>query len=127
MFFSIPETLVKADPVLQAFHVNIVPGVFLFIILGSALFMSNALIGFKKIESEKWYDSEIAAQAVEEINTNENKKIETAVEKPPAKLAIKKVNQNQFLSGKNLKLKKLECPSLMIEKDLLYKLHQKKG
>ena len=36
----------------------------------------------QEIESKKWYDSEIAAQAVEEINTNENKKIETAVKNP---------------------------------------------
>ena len=53
LFFSIPETLVGDDIILQAFHTSIVPGIFLFIILGSALFMSNALIGFKKIELER--------------------------------------------------------------------------
>ena len=53
LFFSIPDTLVGDDVILQAFHMNIVPGIFLFIILGSALFMSNALIGFKKLELDQ--------------------------------------------------------------------------
>ena len=53
LFFSIPENLVEGNIILENFHINIVPGIFLFIILGSALFMSNALIGFKKMESEK--------------------------------------------------------------------------
>ena len=53
LFFSIPENLVADYPALTQFHTNTIPGIFLFIILGSALFMSNALIGFKKIESEK--------------------------------------------------------------------------
>ena len=53
LFFSIPENLVSDNALLQSFHLDIVPGIFLFIILGSALFMSNALIGFKKLEFEK--------------------------------------------------------------------------
>jgi cell volume regulation protein A len=53
LFFSIPENLVVDYPALTEFHANTIPGIFLFIILGSALFMSNALIGFKKIESKK--------------------------------------------------------------------------
>ena len=46
LFFSIPEEHITAFE----FHENIIPGVLLFIILGSALTMSNALIAFKKIE-----------------------------------------------------------------------------
>jgi cell volume regulation protein A len=53
LFFSIPENLVGDNVLLQAFHADIIPGIFLFIILGSALFMSNALIGFKKLEEER--------------------------------------------------------------------------
>ena len=52
LFFSIPENLVADYPALNQFHIETIPGIFLFIILGSALFMSNALIGFKKIESK---------------------------------------------------------------------------
>ena len=36
----------------------------------------------QKIESKKWYDSEIAAQAVEEIKTNENKNVFTPTPQP---------------------------------------------
>ena len=61
----------------------------------------------QKIESEKWYDSKIAAQAVEEINTNENKKIETAVEKPLAKLPIKKSKLKSAPKRKKAKDKKV--------------------
>tara|TARA_B100001121_G_scaffold10476_1_gene8692 strand:- start:294 stop:1169 length:876 start_codon:yes stop_codon:yes gene_type:complete len=61
----------------------------------------------QKIESEKWYDSEIAALAVEEINTNENKKIETAVEKPLAKLPIKKSEPKSAPQQKKAKNKKV--------------------
>ena len=49
LFFSIPEEYV----VNTVFHSEVIPGVLLFIILGSALAMSNALIGVKKIEFEK--------------------------------------------------------------------------
>ena len=49
LFFSIPEEYV----VDMIFHTEIIPGVLLFIILGSALAMSNALIGVKKLEFEK--------------------------------------------------------------------------
>ena len=61
----------------------------------------------QKIESKKWYDSEIAAQTVEEINTNENKKIETAVERPPAKLPIKKSKPKSAPQRKKSKIKKV--------------------
>ena len=61
----------------------------------------------QKIESKKWYDSEIAAQAVEEINTNENKKIETAVEKSPVKLPIKKTKPKSVPQRKKAKIKKV--------------------
>ena len=61
----------------------------------------------QKIESKKWYDSEIAAQAVEEINTNENKKIETAVEKPLAKLPIIKSKPKSVPQKKKVKNKKV--------------------
>jgi len=46
LFFSIPEEYITV----VSFHENIIPGVLLFIILGSALAMSNALIVFKNIE-----------------------------------------------------------------------------
>ena len=46
LFFSIPDKYVTA----LDFHENIIPGVLLFIILGSALAMSNALITFKNIQ-----------------------------------------------------------------------------
>ena len=49
LFFSIPEEYV----VNNVFHSEIIPGILLFIILGSALAMSNALIGVKKLEFEK--------------------------------------------------------------------------
>lgn len=49
LFFSIPEEYV----VNTVFHTEIIPGILLFIILGSALAMSNALIGVKKLEFEK--------------------------------------------------------------------------
>ena len=49
LFFSIPEEYV----VNTVFHSEIIPGILLFIILGSALAMSNALIGVKKLEFEK--------------------------------------------------------------------------
>ena len=61
----------------------------------------------QKIESKKWYDSEIAAQAVEEINTNENKKIETAVEKSPVKLPIKRSKPKSVPQRKESKIKKV--------------------
>ena len=61
----------------------------------------------QKKESKKWYDSEIAAQAVEEINTNESKKIETAVEKSPVKLPIKKSKQKSAPQLKKSKIKKV--------------------
>ena len=61
----------------------------------------------QKIESKKWYDSEIAAQAVEEINTNENKKIETAVEKSPVKLPIEKSKPKSVPQRKESKIKKV--------------------
>ena len=61
----------------------------------------------QKIESKKWYDSEIAAQAVEEININENKKIETAIEKPPTKLQIKKSKPKAVPQRKKYKIKKV--------------------
>ena len=61
----------------------------------------------QEIESKKWYDSEIAAQVVEEINTNENKKIETAVEKSPAKLPIKKSKLKTVPQRKKTKIKKV--------------------
>ena len=49
LFFSIPEEYV----INTVFHTEIIPGILLFIILGSALAMSNALIGVKKLEFEK--------------------------------------------------------------------------
>ena len=58
LFFSIPEEHITAF----AFHENIIPGVLLFIILGSALTMSNALIAFKKIELDN-------LQALNEMET----------------------------------------------------------
>ena len=61
----------------------------------------------QEIESKKWYDSEIAAQAVEEINTNENKKIETAVKKSPVKLPIKKSKPKSVPQRKISKIKKV--------------------
>lgn len=61
----------------------------------------------QEIESKKWYDSEIAAQAVEEINTNENKKIETAVKKSPVKLPIKKSKPKSVPQRKKSKIKKV--------------------
>jgi len=60
LFFSIPENLVQDNPMLENFHTNIVPGIFLCIILSSALFMSNALIGFKKIQFKLTQESENA-------------------------------------------------------------------
>ena len=61
----------------------------------------------QKIESKKWYDSEIAAQALEEINTNENKKIEVAVKKTPAKLPVKKSKPKSAPQQKKAKIKKV--------------------
>ena len=61
----------------------------------------------QKIESKKWYDSEIAAQAVEEINTNENKITEIAVKKTPAKLPIKKSKPKSAPQKKKAKNKKV--------------------
>ena len=61
----------------------------------------------QKIESKKWYDSEIAAQAVEEINTNENKITEIAVKKTPAKLPVKKNRPRSAPQQKKAKIKKV--------------------
>ena len=58
LFFSIPEEHITS----LSFHENIIPGVLLFIILGSALTMSNALIAFKKIELDN-------LQALNEMET----------------------------------------------------------
>ena len=61
----------------------------------------------QKIESKKWYDSEIAAQALEEINTNENKITEIAVKKTPAKLPVKKSKPKSAPQPKKAKIKKV--------------------
>ena len=49
LFFSIPDEYICSI----SFHTDVIPGVLLFIILGTALTMSNALIGFKKMELKK--------------------------------------------------------------------------
>ena len=61
----------------------------------------------QKIDSKKWYDSEIAAQALEEINTNENKITEIAVKKTPAKLPVKKSKPISAPQQKKAKIKKV--------------------
>ena len=61
----------------------------------------------QKIESKKWYDSEIAAQAVEEIITNENKKIGAAIEKSPVKLPFKKSKPKSVPQQKKSKIEKV--------------------
>ena len=61
----------------------------------------------QKIESEKWYDSEIATQAIDEINTNQNKKTEIVVDKPPAKLPIEKSKSKSAPKRKKVKNKKI--------------------
>ena len=53
LFFSIPDEYV----IDKVFHSEIIPGILLFIILGSALAMSNALIGVKKLQSENFPSS----------------------------------------------------------------------
>ena len=63
LFFSIPDEYV----IDKVFHSEIIPGILLFIILGSALAMSNALIGVKKLQSENKIDTEID---VDEENTD---------------------------------------------------------
>ena len=55
LFFSIPDEYV----IDKVFHSEIIPGILLFIILGSALAMSNALIGVKKLQSANKIDSEV--------------------------------------------------------------------
>ena len=52
LFFSIPETLLEGNSELINIRENIIPGVFLCVILGSTLAMSNALIGFKKLQTK---------------------------------------------------------------------------
>ena len=80
LFFSIPEGLVGENIDLKSFHENIIPGIFLFIILGSALFMSNALIGFKKIESDK-LQAESAFGKLENMSEEgENKKDDSFID-----------------------------------------------
>jgi len=49
LFFSIPDEYICSI----SFHTDVIPGIVLFIILGTALTMSNALIGFKKMELKK--------------------------------------------------------------------------
>ena len=61
----------------------------------------------QKIESEKWYDSEIATQAIDEINTNQNKKTEIVVEKPPVKLPIEESKSKSAPKRKKVKNKKI--------------------
>ena len=82
LFFSIPEEHITS----LSFHENIIPGVLLFIILGSALTMSNALIGFKKIELdslEKLNDTETPHFSDDEDQDKESAtKEENLVEMP---------------------------------------------
>ena len=69
LFFAITDEYV-CD---QNFHTEIMPGILLFIILGTALTMSNALIGVKKIEQNQKSETEIDNKSVESLyNLNEN-------------------------------------------------------
>ena len=71
LFFSIPEEYV----VNSVFHSEVIPGILLFIILGSALAMSNALIGVKKLEFEKnlsKVEEEAKNAEIESINPDED-------------------------------------------------------
>ena len=70
LFFSIPEEYVLNT----VFHSEIIPGILLFIILGSAL-ASNALIGVKKLEFEKnlsKVEEEAKNIEIESINPDED-------------------------------------------------------
>ena len=85
LFFSIPETLFEGNAELTSIRENIIPGVFLCIILGSTLAMSNALIGFKKIEnlsaSNKTPDDEVdSPQEMEVNNTVANGEVDSPQE-----------------------------------------------
>ena len=85
LFFSIPETLFEGNAELTNIRENIIPGVFLCIILGSTLAMSNALIGFKKIEnlsaSNKTPDDEVdSPQEMEVNNTVANGEVDSPQE-----------------------------------------------
>lgn len=63
LFFSIPEEYI----VDELFHNEIIPGILLFIILGSALAMSNTLIGLKNIQ----FNDKISGDELEEIGANQ--------------------------------------------------------
>ena len=71
LFFSITDEYVCN----QSFHTEIMPGILLFIILGTALTMSNALIGVKKLEQEKSTLEQLEIQEIPEsvVENLENK------------------------------------------------------
>ena len=70
LFFSIPETLLEGNAELTNIRENIIPGVFLCIILGSTLTMSNALIGFKKLEHLDLANETDEDDSLEEMEIN---------------------------------------------------------
>ena len=67
LFFSIPAQFVSGLSV----HIDIIPGVLLFIILGTSLIMSNALINVKKFELKR----KLNQNKLHDIN-NENNKLD---------------------------------------------------
>jgi len=75
LFFSIPLTIVGDHPELSSLHTDIVPGIFLCVILGSALAMSNALIGFKKEQAQLLANETALGSSEELIADNDSEQI----------------------------------------------------
>ena len=70
-----PLTIVDDSPELSSLHTDIIPGIFLCVILGSALAMSNALIGFKKQQAQLLVDDTALGSSEELIADNDSEQI----------------------------------------------------